>query len=526
MSAACFLHADLSELRLYTDGTGRTGAPDVWTAPPAQHAPAPTGTEATPAPSGETPASLRTRAQAAGAWLARHPGAKRGIALACLDVSEIHCLWLRAPAAAPQVLATALRALGQDWGPEFAIGSIEPVAPTAAPKSRFTRKPDAADSTFAGVIIRTPDALARLCLDELDNRGVRPGAVVTLWHAMARAWDDAAPGSDTITAAVLVEPDRRLIWAWSRAGEFITGGSVTLPGAPPPPAPIPEDQPPEDTHARIDWTAHAAQRLSLDWLSWSAQTGVMPQRLMIVGPGSAEIARVLRASWKDIPARTDETADPIGATITRAAGGADRLDAAALGAPTGASCLPSLTARPTRAVRTRYMLAGVATLAVAAGVALLGLRFQSAAKETRLAAEDIKSQVDQRVTSLTTALPQGVSNVRLALDSRLAEMRRTDPPRLPSAPRPIWQETRRFLDEVAKHEGVKIADQLFIESRNNSAVTLNIPERRAAESLGPALEVVTSGLSWKRQPGGSSDQQLKLTGTWVEPRPTDGRPKP
>ncbi len=514
MSAACFLHADLDELRLYTDGTGRTGAPDVWTAPPL----------AADVGAAETPAFFRARAQAAGIWLARHPGAKRGIALACLDVSEISCLWLRAPSAAPQVLATALRALGQDWGPEFAIGSIEPIAPTAAPQSRFTRKADAADSGFAGVVIRTPDAIVRLWLDELDKRGVRPGAVVTLWHAMALAWDDAAPGADSVTATVLVEPDRRLIWAWSRSGEFITGGSVTLPGAPPP---IPEDQPAEDTHAHIDWTAHAAQRLSLDWLSWSAQTGVMPQRLMIVGPGSAEIARVLRASWKDIPARTDDTADPLGATITRAAVGADRHDAAATSAPTGASCLPSLTARPTRAVRTRYMLGGVATLAVAAGVALLGLRFQSAARDTRAAGEDIKKQVAERVTSLTTELPQGVSNVRMALDSRLADMRRTDPPRLPASPRPIWQETRRFLDEIAKHEGVKIADQLFIESRNNSAVTLDIPDRRAAEALAPALEATTNGLSWKRQNiGVPNDQQLRITGTWIEPRPTDGRPRP
>src|SRR5207244_1332465 len=38
-------------------------------------------------------------------------------------------------------------------------------------------------------------AVVRVLLDELDARGVEVGRVVTLWHAMAAAWDRAEPAS-------------------------------------------------------------------------------------------------------------------------------------------------------------------------------------------------------------------------------------------------------------------------------------------------------------------------------------------
>lgn len=507
---SCLLRSDLSEVRLIGDGASQR-----WS--PAGYGPA-EGESSEPAA-----ADFRAIAQSAGQWTAAEATPRKGLALACIDVHETMCVWLRAPSASPPVLASALRALGQDWGPDFAIGSIEAIGAPAAEHARrrpFQRAPkNRPGAEHRGPVLCIPDALPRLWLDELDRRGVRPAAVVTLWHALALAW--GGEGEAGMSGAVLIEPDRRLVWAWARGRELAAGGSVTLPAPPMPPSESAIGPPPVPADSS-EWLKQAAHRLALDWLSWGAQVGAVPRRLTILGPEAGRLAEALRAGWKDVPVECREEPDPAAITLDRAAEAWRALPA---GAPRAGVCLAHLTNRPTRAVRARYLLAGMAILALAVGVAGMGWRLHAASGQLRASAAQVRDEAAALAGTMKRPLVNRTSSLVMDLDKRLAELRKIEPPKLPPPPKPIWQEAKRLTDELARHEGVKLTTLYITMVTAQSSAQVALPEgnpidvRRIVEGLTPALEAAPpgGGLSWKRQAeGAGAERRLLLRGTWIE----------
>lgn len=494
MSAtACWLRADLSEVRVF----GATE--DRWSAP------------ASPADEAELLPALRARAVQAARWTAGHPALKRRLGLACVDVDDALCAWVRAPSATPQVMNAHVRTAGQDWNGAYAAGGIDLVT-GAKPAGRRPRGQRSAEATgeFSGTILSMPDALTRLWLDELDRASVRPDGVVTLWHAMALAW--AGDRSvDELTAVVLVESESRVVWAWSTGGRLVAAGRASL-----------------ETHARPEEGAEAAHaapadplarllpRLAIDWLTWSVQLGTTPARAVIVGSTAdgQRAAGLMRERWSEMPISVERADDPVARTVVLAAeawgkGGAGTNSASA------DRCLPGATTRATRAVKTRYRLAALGVLAVAVAVGGVGWRVSQASASISTAAAGLRVQGQERVSGLSTPLPEGTRNVLKALESRAAELLTREPPKLPPGPRALRSEAARVLDELAKHEGVKIMTFTLEGGRQQSVLHLSVPDRRTSEAIIAQLETAPNGMSWRRQDAAAIDKQLRLQGSWA-----------
>lgn len=411
---------DLRRVRLVGPELDRT-----WTSPAAGAA---LGGADAGASTSLAPSPVQTLRSAA-AWVADELGKYRELAAVCVDVSGGVCGWLSAPSSAPAVVLAALQQhsttsqpSGSAFGPESTtpapsfgllgdapLGpgtdrSIEALAPFEAPAqsglTSLTRK--ATGDTLAAAqkrrlaVLSIPDAAVRVFLDELDRLRIEVEAVLSLWHATAAAWDAGRPGRGSsadassngrssassiadaappVTATVLIEPNGRLLWSWSMAGDLLAAGSMRLrvnhraPGpaadatagsesrvySPPAPdesiAPLPGYEPltasesPSTTatqaarrvtspstavmseeHAVVDCSRAQIGRLVMDWLGWSAQLGVTPDRIVCLGVETASesttgepstLASSLAEAWPGATVDVVSHHDPIGATLSR-----------------------------------------------------------------------------------------------------------------------------------------------------------------------------------------------------------------
>ncbi len=338
---------------------------------------------------------VRLTAHAAGEWIAHALASGKGprsIDVVCLDIEGSACAWVTAPNAQPQVVTAAYAHLGDDDGsvaiapPE--LSTIEPMASITAGSGEEQRV----------ALIASPDSVARLILDELDQRGIAVERVASLWQILAQAWDPAAPaapaapGADLThrrlredrvvatdqpsIAVVMIEPAGRLTWVWSRSGRPIAGGSMRL----------------RTTDAGCSVASWDIARLGTDWLAWSAQTGEAPGRVLIVTPDlvtasdldshradttdatntvdasidddessialtPARLGQHLAAVWQNATIDMTIEPDPLGETLARASriaesGGGDN------------AALTSLTHRPGRAHRSAHRWTALALLAI------------------------------------------------------------------------------------------------------------------------------------------------------------------
>ena len=472
-------------------------------------------------------------ARAGATWIAetlQGVGLKR-LAAVCVDAEGSVCAWLSAPSAdstvvrdtivqagsegdsstgigAARILSGADTAIG--GGPGFldstsvqALATLDPEEPTRSSLS-FRRKPPVTmirKQRFA--VISVQDAIVRVLLDELDARSIEVERVVSIWHAMASGWDGAQPASisDRLVSAsssggavILVEPSGRLIWAWTRAGELVAGGAMRLaahskqvrpadgttaaPSRDAALAPLdttstsvfsqPEDDRPS---VALEFANAEAGRLSLDWLSWSAQLGHCPQRVVCLSSpavcdsspdrpmGPEALFAHLAARW---PGATVDGAvhdDPIGATIGRLAGlgpesprlSTDDLPASAA-IPFHArprEALIDLSRRPGRADRRLHQWIGVALIAAAALVAVFGYKIKSsiiaaeaqlqAARDARTAALKEAEKYSENVTK--SLKPEG------QLEGALARVR--DQAKYLKTPRPVIEEAANVFAALA-----------------------------------------------------------------------------
>lgn len=502
MSAiASFMTADLSSLRLVGGGAPARAS---WT--PGADTP------------GESVEGLRARATLAAQWAAAQIGGKARLGLACLDIDGSTCAWIRSPAAEGPVLAATLRTASQDWGEHFVPGSVEQLrdadasaqpAPFAGLRGGQKKTGAIAAVNRAETVVNCPTALARIWLDELDARGVRADRAMTLWHALAVAFGSGdAASAAPVTGVVLVEPGVRAVWAWSRGGGLLAGGVVRFD----PPADPSEERPDDDAESSAN---RAAGRLALDWLSWATQLGVTPASLVIVGEsgagGSGGSGGVFTAAvarrWPALPLKQEATDDPIGRTLALAL----ERPASVLSAR---RALVGLSTRPTRALRTTYRWAAAALVALAAGVVGLGYRMGQARGTLATMESGIRAEQVKLVKELNDPTLEQARNLSMMLGSKLAELRKREPPKLPPAPRPMHEEMRRIAGVLEKFEGVKLI-QLSIDAKQNSTLQLTIPNRRVGEEIRLALQEQTSTLLWSPAAGAVSDQQLRLNGNWT-----------
>lgn len=415
-------------------------------------------------------------------------------------------------------------------------------------------------------VISVRDAAARVFIDELDARGIEVGSVCSTWHALGAAWDPGAPRAGEepadvaqTCAVVLTDPAGRIVWAWSTAGEIVAAGTVRLrqvshrapgPASQPGAIALPGADEPSGEVSGLECTGADVGRLVMDWLSWSAQLGRSPDRIVCVGPATlpglpgspghgpswlggpapVSVAEGLGRAWEGATIDAAVHDDPVGATLTKLAGvgpvGARPAHAARADDDPRRELL-ALSARPGRADRWmfRWMAAGL--LAAGAAVAVVGWRFHSAASDARQRVEQAAAARRTLLKDLDSLVP-GVSNYDGPaaigrLQGKATELEQVN--KSLRAQRPILQELERVLLAVDGSEGVRFAD-LTLNAAVGS-VRLRVPDAEA----GPAIfDRITASpypgcMPWRGTTPAAltgDERFYVLTGSW--PTEAGGRP--
>lgn len=306
----------------------------------------------------------------------------RSIAVLCLDADGAVCSWVSAPSTdAELVRATIESAAGtgfeDDGGLEGGSHGRFPDLPGETSYEPLGEPGGSGQQRLA--VLAVPEVPARMLIDELDTRGVRVGRSISLWHAAAQAWDPSGPASNGVartpavadhapaTAVVLIDPEApRLVWCWTLRGALIAGGSIRLRASR------------EEDHTGAVVTSASLGRLASEWLSWSVQLGVAPDRIVCVGSVDADaeggldaaaVGDAIGSRWPGASVAVVDDPDPIGTTLRRLVAAEDLGRTTPSEAGPARSSLTALTGRPTRAHRSMHVWAGVALAIGAVGVA-------------------------------------------------------------------------------------------------------------------------------------------------------------
>lgn len=594
----------IRRLRLIAAGLSRT-----WTAPEAREGGGGLDGRVGGAGGGGAASVPRTGA----AWISETlagVGLKR-LAAVCVDNEGSICAWLSAPSPEPRVIQATVASSSMDHESSGAgvgaarllamadagssgastgmldaslqaLATIEP-GDQSSGGSRFGLKQrKAAPSVVARnryAVLAVPDATVRVLLDELDAKGIEIDRVLSVWHALAMAWDGArAPASrargeieaDAVPSAIIaVEPGPggggRLVWAWTRSGELVAGGSMRLSQVvqkfQPPAAPIgplesvdlatpdagaqarrvTEEAEPEQS---IEFTTEDAGRLSMDWLAWSAQLGHCPRRVVCLsvpnlqagGRGPQGLLAMLGRAW---PGATIDGAihdDPIGATLGRLAGlgndaeaeysPATRADASAL--PLSArprEALVGLSARPGRADRRMYQWIGASLCAGAALIAALGYQVYRSLDEAQARLVSAKNEYQEIIKGTEKFAANIIAEPKKeeALEDALRRMR--EQAKTIKPPRPVLEEAVRLIEALSKvavdpATGVETprpqlteVDFSFIAAK----VVLQVPDAQTGPTVLENLLGTAGVLAWEGSSSGSGgNRTYLLLATWPE----------
>lgn len=520
----------------------------------------------------------------------------RSLRSVCLDADGGLCVWLSAPSGSDAVVAAAMvqgsksAVFDQPEGGE-AAASAGPLAAAAdgagfnrsiqalaernghapVPRRSLLRRgtaPPPAPSLRMGVL-SVPDAPARVFLDELDALGVAVERVESLWHAVVKAWD---PGADhaaraddhqadldrdvatmaPCSAVVVADPSGRLVWGWSSGGDLIAAGTIRV---------LPADRAPAgsanqaetaggtgaarraagaaataapESSAGVVCGAPEVGRLTTDWLAWSAQLGVSPQRVVCIGvttgapggdgAGGALAAAIVRA-WPGATVDAAADPDPIGATLARLAAAPERAGAAA---DDPRRALVALTNRPGRAHRRLYQWLAVALLAGSVAVAVLGWRLRGAAEKAAQVAGAMRAERATLLEPLESLAPGLVASeapemhLRSAIARLQAERGRVE------LRRPVLAEFARVLDALAGRENIHL-DEINIYQVNGLVLfSLDESDLITGPTVTQAIQDSPGEMDWrgedKRNPLGQAGRQYQLTGTWPTERPRPAAP--
>ncbi|MEO0482536.1 MAG: hypothetical protein AAF138_02850 [Planctomycetota bacterium] len=466
-------------------------------------------------------------------------GKNRELRLICLDPDGGLCSWLSAPTDEPSALAATLAQAGQDEGPrsELDAGAIEhglvaagafgpdmqvaggaSVQALSAPQHVTAREGESRRLS----VLATPDVPARLFLDRLDRLGLERPPVITLWHAMALAWG-AAPNErrdeEEVAAVVLIEPDGRLAWCWSKGADLLACG-----------------------RARVADADSAAARLNADWLGWSAQLGLAPDRIACVatdgsadttddtsdavnedaiamrdhGTGYEPLAQALDRAWPGASVRFAAVGDPVGATLRQALTD-DEMPAVEAGA---SRVVRTLSARPGRAHKSMYRWVSLAIVAGAVMLAAAGWRLRDVAADARVEAAALKA--DQRAA--IEAYDPALIRARRPIEELRREMESLTQARaVPSgveAPWPVMPEIET-ITLVLSNLGVDVELINVSVSQTQAQFEVRVPDTETYEMVQNALRSIADSNvdTWtSRTRADRVDGQRTLvcvfTGTW------------
>ncbi|MFI4898849.1 MAG: hypothetical protein ACIARR_13625 [Phycisphaerales bacterium JB059] len=429
----------------------------------------------------------------------------------CLDADGAVCSWVGAGQGERQVVRALIEGGVAEEG-HVGAASRFPDLP-----GETELEPLDEESPGRVGVMAVPDVPARLLMDHLDAMGVRIGGVTTLWHAMAQAWDPGASeesgglrtervvASDApLTGVVLVDPSEgRCVWVWSDAGRPIAAGSMRIGEA-------------RTEEVRATMTAPDVARLGLEWISWSAQLGRTPGRVVVVGAcGEADasvegaldgagLGRAITEACAGASVDLLDASDPVGETLTRLA---ERRE----GQSVVRGGLEDLARRPLRAHRGMYVWAGVAMLLGAAGAGVLAKALWDKRGELNEQIEAAKTN-RQEILAKTDLSPAEYAGAHLVLPGKIAALRGGDAPAEPIMP--VLQEFETLSYVLSNEEW----DLVTLSVRPTAvSVRVSVPSVVEAEAFEDAvLSITGSNLEWTpmdfRERGDRVD--CSMTGQW------------
>ncbi|MGD9690087.1 MAG: hypothetical protein AB7K52_10580 [Phycisphaerales bacterium] len=546
------------------------------------------------------PEARRQGVEAAARWIASQlagAGKRRPLILS-VDLDGSRCGWLTAPSADHDVVKAAARAaalssgdeagggpgLGVIWSSEHGDPGVDlcvqglsddeaaPAVDANGTRRLFSRSSAPGTGTLPLgkhrlAVLAMPDACVRVLLDELDRAGVEVAGVISLWHALAQAWDpsraDAVSGgalkrparaqevaiTEPVSAIVAIDPEGRLCWSWSRAGRLLAAGSQRLrrlevargPDAPPQAATPPGTRlRPEN--AVVEVSSADSGRLVSDWLAWSAQLGVAPARIVCLGPGDvvatglpagtglAALGQVLASAWPGAHAAAIEDNDPVASTMLRLAGAEEDDHADERLAPAPAQ-LVDLSSRPGRMNRSMHWWLAAAGLAGACVLGALAWRVDNAARAVDLAAtaeRGVRTEILKQVESAFPNITRDPDPGRV-LAAGLTQLRKTREDKTPE--RPIAAALERLISTAQDVPNLKL--KKFTISSINLTIDFVVPD---AEPGGVLLQRLrergaltsTVDINWEGStttttvsvPGDPEPKRLyKLRGFWQDIKP-------
>ncbi|MBC7771268.1 MAG: hypothetical protein H7210_02115 [Pyrinomonadaceae bacterium] len=474
-----------------------------------------------------------------------------------------------------------------------------PASPLISRLNRKGPKPGASGKRRLAVL-SIPDAAARVFIDELDRLKIEVHSVMSLWHAAAAAWDPGRPAkapranrdsqhsdqsdagvvvasSSPPTAVLLIEPSGRIVWTWSIGGDLVAAGSMRarvhargLPlattgtdGAPLPAGPLPGDPQSIPTLGNEDSLGSSPARrigesaivepaplpvvqygdpeigrLIMDWLSWSAQLGISPERIICLGSETtagrdaslaATLSESLGRAWPGATADVAVYDDPIGATLNRLRGlanlgapqiGAGNLAPSAIATADPRAGLVSLSQRPGRATRSIYRWGTLATLVAAVSIFFIARRLESASHDAAAQLEEIKAARTDLLKTIEPLLP-GISTAPGAYDliQNKFVLAREERGKL-KREHPMLPELVRLLRNMEGFDKLEIQQIELSSLRGYMTVTLPYtPEYRdiPAQFYEKLLASPMLEMSW-----GSGD----FDGPLIQSPPKDGEPQP
>ncbi|MBL9032481.1 MAG: hypothetical protein JNM80_12350 [Phycisphaerae bacterium] len=465
------------------------------------------------------------QARSAADWLAQRVGGE-GLSALCLDLQAARCEWLTAPSGEEPVV---LAALNQSESRAARAGGFWATpGPQEAAVQALTIPAQQPAGAKLAVLIQ-PDVTARLFIDELDAKGVEVRAALSLWHALALAWDPSSPSRATpadgptsapLTAVVVVDPAGRLVWSWSDAGTLLAGGTIALA---------------HDARQVPQVVTADVARIVNDWLGWAAQLGRAPARIIAVVPeiadsdaglSPAEFGSALGRAWRGAPVDLAIHDDPIGATMARLQDAPQAvLERAAADAR---QSLTRLSHRPGRAHRSMFYWASGALACAALALAAVGVKAWAASASAKSARAQALAAIREAVRPVAQSVApnDGVqlalaeANPRSFLEEQLLRKRAAaNPTAALDVAKPILAE----LDTLSYIIGTKEVeiDEISILP-THAYIDLSIPDTPTGEAIKNAIESIEgSACRWEVEFAASgrraNKQALTLKGTWKKP---------
>jgi hypothetical protein len=370
--------------------------------------------------------------------------------------------------------------------------------------------PMTGDHSTAGVlripVLVSSEAPARLLLDALDARKITVGTVASLWQVMAAAWDPSAAsaaGTDDApsSAQILVDPAGRVLWSWSIRGVLLAAGAVR-------------------THAadRGDiLTAELAPRLAAEWLAWSAQVGVSPQRVACIAlegdQSAAGFGAALAKVWPGASVDMTFSADPLGLTLQRVAQVMEDRTQALVS-------IESLATRPGRQHRSMFVWAAVAFAAVAAAIGGLAVSFNRDAGRARRDTEEIRNQWQGLVKDAMPAALTSPYGERDALRGEIEKRERELRPPDKAEPTYPVMEVLEIISLVLSTSEIKLEDITVDTGLTRVSLAVTVSSTEEFEPLTAALKAIENPYisSWDMTYTKQSDTKISVrySGVWSD----------